>query len=423
MSQVTQSQPPDPQDGVRIPFGVVTLGIVSFLTDLSSETIFAVLPIYFISVIGGTALALGIMEGLADFAASSLDLVSGYVSDRTGKRKWIAFSGYALSATAKSMLVLVSSAAGIMAFRVIERLGKSIRGAPRDAMLGAMAPKKSRGLSFGLHKALDKAGAVIGPFLAYLVLARFGSTSTTFYALFLVALIPAVIAVAVLGIFVRDRTVAVRRRRSIRETLQTLGPRYQRYLAATAVFSLGYFSFAFLLLKAKAVGFEAQDQALLYGLFNLVFTIVSIPIGWLGDRVGRRIVVITSYLVYAGMAAGLMIADSRAAVSLMFVVYGVFYAMDEGQAKAYLADLSEDDTRATAIGIYGFVTGLTYLPASLIAGALWAYGPGWTFAFAIGTSFSALALFLLTSESRPTEGRRPASAEIGRPTNGPTDGS
>lgn len=402
MSQVTQSPPSDPPDGHRIPFGVVILGLVSFLTDLSSETIFAVLPIYFISVVGGTALVLGIMEGLADFAASSLDLASGYVSDRSGKRKWIAFTGYALSTTAKTLLLLVTSAAGVVAFRVIERLGKSIRGAPRDALLAGLAPKKRRGVSFGLHKALDKAGAVIGPFLAYLVLVKYGSTAATFHTLFIVALIPAMLAVAVLGIFVKERPVsAIPQRRTILETWHLLGPRYRRYLAATAVFSLGYFSFAFLMLKAKTVGFEAQNQALLYGLFNVVFTVVSIPIGMLGDRIGQRTIVIISYLTYTGMATGLMLANSQAAVIGMFVVYGVFYAMNEGQAKAYLSELSEDDTRATAIGVYGFVTGLMYLPASLIAGALWSYGPAWTFAFAIGTSCSALALFLLTSASQP----------------------
>ena len=302
------------------------------------------------------------------------------------------------------MLLVASSVAGVMAFRVIERLGKSVRGAPRDALLAAMAPKNSRGFSFGLHKALDKAGAVVGPFLAYLVLDRFGSTPGTFYRLFAAALIPAVLAVAVLAIFVKDRAVEVRRRLSLRKTLKALGPRYRSYLAATAVFSLGYFSFAFLMLKAKSVGFEAKDQALLYGLLNLVFTIVSIPVGWLGDRVGRRTIVIASYLVYAGLAGGFLIAASKGVVLAMFVMYGVFYAMDEGQAKAYLADLSEDENRATAIGIYGFVTGLIYLPASLIAGALWAFGPQWTFAFAMGTSISALTLFLLTSESQASRG-------------------
>lgn len=404
MSHPTTSEQSKLRTGEQIPLGVVTLGLVSFLTDVSSETIFAVLPIYFVAVIGGSTLILGIMEGLADFASSSLDLAAGHFSDRTGKRKWIAFSGYALSAGAKSLLLFASSVVGVMAFRVIERIGKSIRGAPRDALIAAMSPKSSRGLSFGLHKALDKAGAVVGPFLAYLALDRFGSNPDTYYWLFVAALIPAMLAVAVLGIFVKDRAVQVRPHWSIRETLKALGPRYRSYLAATAVFSLGYFSFAFLMLKAKSVGFEAREQALLYGLINLVFTIVSIPVGWLGDRIGRRTIVIASYLVYASMAAGLLIATSKGIVLAMFVVYGVFYAMDEGQAKAYLADLSQDDNRATAIGIYGFVTGLVYLPASLIAGGLWTLGPQWTFAFAMVTSVSALVLFLLTSESQASRG-------------------
>jgi MFS family permease len=398
------SKPREPRNGGRIPFEVIALGVVSFLTDVSSETIFAVLPIYFIAVIGGSTLALGAMEGMADFASSSLDLASGYVSDRTGKRKGIALSGYSLSTMAKSILLFTSSVAGVVLFRIVERFGKSIRGAPRDALLAAIAPSRKRGVSFGIHKALDKAGAVVGPFLAYLILDRFGSAADTFHGLFLAALIPAVIAVVVLAVFVKDRPVEVRQRASVRETLRALGPRYQAYLAATAVFSLGYFSFAFLMLKARAVGFEIKDQALLYGFFNLVFTIVSIPIGWLGDRVGRRAIVSTSYLVYACMAGGLLIADSKATVIAMFFIYGVFYAMDEGQAKAYLADLSEDKNRATAIGIYGFVTGLIYLPASLIAGWLWGYGPHWTFAFAVGTSLSALVLFLFTSESRLSRG-------------------
>jgi MFS family permease len=404
MERTTDSTQPD-QRGGKLPLEVVVLGIVSFLTDVSSETIFAVLPIYFIAVIGGTTVALGIMEGLADFASSSLDLVSGHLSDRTGKRKWIAFSGYGLSATAKSLLLFAASSAGVMAFRVIERLGKSIRGAPRDAILAAISPQKSRGLSFGVHKALDKAGAVVGPFLAYLALDRFDSSANTFYGLFLAALIPAVLAVAVMGLFVKDRPVEARRKASVRKTLAALGLPFHFYLAATAVFSLGYFSFAFLLLKAKTVGFEAKDQALLYGLFNLVFTLVSIPIGWIGDRIGRRMIVIASYIVYACMAAGFLMASSQAVVLAMFVLYGVFYAIDEGQSKAYISDLSKDENRATAIGIYGFVTGLVYLPASLIAGVLWFYGPQWTFAFAICTSVLALVLFLNTSNGRQTPAR------------------
>jgi MFS family permease len=395
MSNLTKSELRLPRRQGGIPLEVIALGAVSFLTDLSSETIFAVFPIYFIAVMGGSALALGLIEGLADFASSSLDLASGYASDRTGKRKWIAVSGYSVSTLAKSILLFAASTGGILAFRVIERLGKSIRSAPRDALLAAIAPKQSRGLAFGVHKALDKTGAVVGPFLAYLVLDRFGSTRGTFQVLFLAALVPAAVAVVVLATCVKDRPVEVRQRTSIRSTLGALGPRYRAYLMATVLFSLGYFSFAFLMLKAQTVGFEVKDQALLYGLFNLVFMVVSVPIGWLGDRIGRRAIVIVSYVLYACMAAGFLMANSQAAVVAMFLIYGVFYAMDEGQAKAYLADLSEDENRATAMGVYGIVTGLAYLPASLIAGWLWGFGPQWTFAFAVGTSLSALAVFLV----------------------------
>jgi MFS family permease len=216
--------------------------------------------------------------------------------------------------------------------------------------------------------------------------------------------VPAVLATAVFAFFVKDRTVASPRRLSVRQTFTALGRPYRRYLTATAVFSLGYFSFAFLVLKAGSVGFEAREQVLLYGLFNLVFTIVSVPVGRLGDRLGRRTIVVASYIVYGAMAAGFAWADSRAAIAVLFVVYGVFYAMDEGQSKAFLADLSADETRATAIGIYGFVTGLVYLPASLIAGVLWSYGPAWTFAFAAATSAIALTLFLCSAESRSVRG-------------------
>ncbi len=375
---------------------VLALGLVSFLTDLSSEAIFAVLPIYFIQVAGGSAVLLGVMEGFADFAASSLDLVSGIVADRTGQRKRIAMAGYGLSTFSKSLLLVVAAAPGLVAFRVIERLGKSIRGAPRDALLTTISPRGSRGLSLGVHKAMDKSGAVLGPFLAYLVLNQFGATAATFSWLFIAALIPAMVAVGVLGTCVRERTIARRPSSGIRATFSRFDRRYWWYMGSAAVFSLGYFSFAFLMLKAQRIGFDASQQALLYGFFNLVFAVVSIPVGWIGDRAGRRIIVVASYLIYAGMLSGFLLFQSTAAVIAMFALYGVFYAMDEGQSKAYLADLSSEEDRATAIGMYGFVTGLMYLPASLIAGLLWSHGPGWTFAFAIFTSLTATVVFLMT---------------------------
>ena len=183
---------------------VVTLGVVSFLTDVSSEAIFAVLPIFLTSVLGAGTLVLGAMEGLADFAASSLDLASGYLSDRLGKRKAIAVLGYGLSSLAKVVLLLAATAGQVLAFRVVERLGKSIRGAPRDALLSGVAPKAKRGASFGLHKAFDKAGAILGPLVAYAILDRYGQSLEGFRTLFAVALVPAFASVAVLVFFVRE---------------------------------------------------------------------------------------------------------------------------------------------------------------------------------------------------------------------------
>ena len=379
-----------------VPREVVMLGVVSFLTDVSSEAIFAVLPLFLTSVLGASTLMLGAMEGSADFAGSSLDMASGYLSDRLAKRKSIAALGYGLSSVAKVVLLLATTATQVFAFRVVERLGKSIRGAPRDALLSGLAPKETRGASFGLHKAFDKAGAIVGPLIAYAILGWTGATREGFRTLFLVAVVPAFASVAVLFFFVREHVGPAHPRIPLREALRTLGPRYRHYLVSAGIFSLAYFSFAFLMLAAARVGFELRDVVLLYALFNVSFTVLSVPIGLLGDRIGRRAIIAISYVVYAVMAVGFALVDSKIGVVALFLLYGVFYAIDEGQSKAYLADLTPEATRATAIGTYGFVTALVYLPASILAGWLWnSAGPAVTFSVGAGIALVALAHFLL----------------------------
>ena len=354
-----------------VPHEVVILGVVSFLTDVSSEAIFAVLPLFLTTVLGASALVLGAMEGVADFAASSLDMASGYLSDRLGKRKSIATLGYSLSSLAKVLLIFASTAGQVFAFRVVERLGKSLRGAPRDALLAGLAPAKGRGASFGLHRSLDKAGAILGPLLAYALLGHFGESVKGVRTLFAMAVVPAVAAVALLLFFVRERAGRGRAQIPVGEAIRTFGPQYCHYLASAGIFSMAYFSFAFLMLAAARSGFGLKDVVLLYALFNVSFTLVSVPIGRISDRIGRRALIASSYGLYAIVAAGFTVVNSKPGVILLFLLYGVFYAIDEGQTKAYLADLTQDELRATAIGAYGFVTGLVYLPASLLAGALW----------------------------------------------------
>jgi MFS family permease len=377
------------------------LGLVSFLTDVSSEAIFAILPLFLTGVLGASTIALGTMEGLADFAASSLDLASGYASDRLGKRKGLAVFGYALSSTAKLVLLFAATTAQVFAFRIVERLGKSIRGAPRDALLAGIAPKATRGASFGVHKAFDKAGAIVGPLVAFALLDHFGQSLGSFRKLFLVALVPAFASVAVLVLFIPERKgEAVARRVPLREALRTLGPDFRHYLISAGLFSGAYFSYAFILLAAARAQFESKHIALLYALFNVSFTILSVPLGRLGDRIGRRAIIASSYALYGLLALGFLVTTSKAAVIVLFLVYGLFYAIDEGQTKAYIADLVPDGARATAIGTYGFVTALVYLPASLLAGGLWkAFGPRATFGVAAAIAFVALGYFLVFQNS------------------------
>jgi MFS family permease len=302
--------------------------------------------------------------------------------------------GYAASCAAKALLTFATGISQVVAFRVVERLGKSIRGVPRDALIASIAPRASRGAAFGAHKALDKAGAVVGPLCAYGMLSRLGHSPAAFRQVFTTALIPALASLAVLILFVRDRpskpTLA-----PLRSVLRSLDPRCRRFFVTSALFSCCYFSWAFLLLAAARAGFEPKDVALLYALFNASTTLCAVPVGRLSDRFGRRRTVAASYLLYAGIALGFAAAPSRAFTIVLVALYGVFVATNEGQSRAYVSDLTPSPSRATAIGAYGLVTGLAYLPASLAAGIVWTrVGPHAVFAGAAVVALSALVHFV-----------------------------
>ena len=372
---------------------VIKLGVVSFLTDVSSEMIFAVFAVFFATVAGGSSALLGLIEGLADFSASSLNYFAGRLSDRSGRRKWFAVAGYAFSTLAKLILLVSSSIVALGIFRVVERLGKGFRGPPRDAWLASLADKESRGFAFGVHKALDKAGAVIGPLVAYALLSWLGESASTYATLFLVAFVPAVISVLVLT-RTPEQPGVVHARESVRQNWQRLTPGFKRFLLPSAVFALAYFSLGFILLKAHEVGFGMTEVVLLYALFNATCVIAAPWVGRLGDRIGRTRIVLLGYAVYAGINVWLVFASSRWEVAAVFAVYGFFYAIDESQSKAFIADL-EPERRATAVGVYNFVVGVMYLPASLIAGALWAIAPSAAFAASTVLSVAAVGTFLL----------------------------
>ncbi len=216
------------------------------------------------------------------------------------------------------------------------------------------------------------------------MLDKLGQTAGTFKLIFIVALVPAVLSVLILAFFVKDRPVKKKPGMNFFKTYNSLGAGYKHYLKSAGIFSVAYFSFAFLLLKAYLIGFEIKDVVLMYALFNVSFLLSSIPIGRWGDKIGRRKIILLGYAIYAIMSLGFILASTKPLVILMFILYGIFFAIDEGQTRAYISDLSRKESRATAIGFYNFFTGLIYLPASLIAGALWKYaGPGYMFGFAV----------------------------------------
>jgi len=375
---------------------IFALGIVSFLTDVSSEMIFSVFSIFLTVILGASMIFFGTIEGLADFASSSLDYISGFISDRTGKRKRFAFLGYGFSTLAKSMLLFTNSVFLASAFRVIERLGKSFRGPPRDAWISSLTYKSNRGFSFGIHKALDKSGAVLGPFIAYWILTSLGQTASSFKFLFQVAIVPAIAAVILLAL-IKDKPAKPSKKEDIFKSYKKMGRDFNHYLYTAGIFSLAYFSFGFLLLKAYYVGFQIKDVVLLYALFNVAFVLVSAPIGKLGDRVGRKKIIALEYVVYLIMSLSFIFAASKIQVIFLFILFGVFYAIDEGQSKAYITDL-EKSRRGTAIGIYNFATGAIYLPASVIAGILWKINPNYAFIFSGLISIVALIFFVSRKE-------------------------
>ena len=380
------------KQSVKIHPDILKLGFVSFLTDLSSEMIFSVFAVFFTTITGASSALLGLVEGLADFSASSLNYFSGWLSDRTGQRKIFVIAGYGFCTLAKIILLVTSSIIGLSIFRVIERLGKGFRGPPRDAWLSNIADPATRGLSFGIHKALDKAGAVIGPLIAYGLLSNLGESAASYKTLFWVAFIPAVLSVVML-MLIKDKPSKPHSRENISQNWQSISPNFKQFLIPAGIFALAYYSLGFLLIKAHQVGFSIKDTVLLYALFNGICVVVAPIVGWLGDKIGRCYIIMLGYILYGAINISLIFAHTYWHIIILFAIYGVFYAIDESQIKAFIADL-EPERRATAIGIYNFVTGALYLPASLIAGALWLTKPTIVFGLATALSLTAAALFL-----------------------------
>ncbi len=302
-----------------------------------------------------------------------------------------------MSPLSKILFLLANSILALGLVRIVERLGKSFRGPPRDAWLSEVAAKEVRGYSFGIHKALDKAGAILGPIIAYLILSWFGQNVASFKIIFTVSAISALGAVIVL-FFMHDRPGISHEKENIFKSWTTLSSKFKIFLWPASIFALAYFSFGFLLLKAYAVGFAVKDIVLLYALFNISFVAVSAPIGKLGDIIGRKYILILGYLSYLLMSLGFIFATQKWQIIVLFIIFGIFYSIDEGQSKAFIADL-EGERRATAIGIYNFITGIFYFFASIIAGVLWTIDPNYSFVFACLATILAMIIFAIQTRN------------------------
>jgi MFS family permease len=379
----------------EIPRGVWALGIVSLLMDVSSEMIHALLPLYLVTVLGTSMLTVGMIEGIAEATASITKIFSGALSDRLGKRKLLAAIGYGLAAFTKPVFPLASSIGWLMAARFIDRVGKGIRGAPRDALIADIAPPELRGASFGLRQSLDTIGAFLGPLLA---IGLMFLAANNFTLVFWVAVIPAFLSFAVIVFAVSEpeRSPGVRTVKSPLSLpeLRRLGDGYWLVVIVATVFTLARFSEAFLLLRAQSVGLPLALVPAILVVMNIVYAFSAWPAGVLSDRIGRFGVLAAGFALLLLADLVLAIGGSVAGVTLGAGLWGLHMGLTQGLLATLVADTAPGELRGTAFGMFNLVTGLAMLAASVIAGGLWdAVGPQGTF-FA-GAVFTAAALAAL----------------------------
>jgi MFS family permease len=380
----------------RIPAGVWALGFVSLLMDISSEMIHALLPVYLVVGLGATALTVGVIEGIAEATASITRIFSGVLSDRIGKRKGLAVLGYGLAALTKPLFPLAPSVGWVMAARFLDRIGKGIRGAPRDALVADLSPPEVRGASFGLRQSLDTVGAFLGPLAAIGLMWLFADD---FVSVFWVAVIPAFAAFALILFAVREpkRAESLRPVRNPlgRRELARLGRAYWWVLGVGAVFTLARFSEAFLILRAEAAGLPLMLVPAVLVLMNIAYALSAYPAGALSDRTNRTTVLIAGLALLIVADLFLAFGHGLAAFGAGVVFWGVHMGFTQGLFAALVADAAPAELRGTAFGMFHLVTGIALLAASVIAGALWeAIGPQWT--FLAGAAFATAALCALS---------------------------
>ncbi|MBI4839338.1 MAG: MFS transporter [Nitrospirae bacterium] len=394
---------------------VFLAGLVSFFMDLSSEMIYPLVPIFLSIVLGVNKSVIGLIEGIAESTASLLKVFSGWLSDRMGKRKALMIAGYGISALSRPIVALSTLWGHVLAFRFVDRFGKGIRGAPRDAVIAESTPMAELGRSFGFHRSMDTLGAVIGPAVAFLILSIF---TGNFRLVFWLSMIPAIIAVSVIVFFIKERgqgsQVSVKsdsvsqKKLTLKTdtnlnpgTLEPLNPsffdwRFKVFVAVATLFALGNSSDVFLILRAANLGIKETQIPILYLSFNLIYSLISMPAGILADKFGKKRVILLGFILFGFIYWGFAGASQQWHIWALFMLYGIFMGLTEGVQKAFIGTIIPQNMKATGYGIFNTFTGLAMLPASIIGGWLWDnISPSATFYFGAVTAGSATLLFII----------------------------
>ena len=381
---------------------VFFLGIVSLLTDVSSEMIFTLIPLFLYNVLKTPFTIIGLVGGLTESVDAIFRIFSGWISDKVGKRKPLTVLGYSISTVAKPFMYLASSWGAVLGVRFSDRIGKGFRSSSRDALIADSVSAEERGKGFGLHRAMDTLGAVLGLAIAAIViyLVQGGDwqlSRETYQLIVLVGIVPAVLAVLVLLFFVHEKRRNLSPGSSSRPGLNLSGltagfdTRFKVFLVIMAIFTLGNSCDFFVILRAQNLEVSLVQVTLMLVLLNVIEATVSLPAGLLSDRLGRKRVITLGWFIYALVYLGFALASSPWQIWLLFACYGIYYGIIEGVARAFVADLVVEEKRGTAYGLYHGVVGITLLPASLLAGWLWqAYSPAAPFYLGAALAFLAM---------------------------------
>lgn len=376
---------------------VLILSIISFVNDIASDMIYPLLPL-FISTIGGTAKVLGVIEGVGETIASLLKLFSGYLSDVFKKRKPLAVFGYLLSNILRPLYFFANTWVWVFFIRLLDRVGKGIRTAPRDALIANSVSEKDRAKAFSFHRSLDNLGALIGPFIAMFLLSIFNNDVKL---VFLISIIPS-LAVIIFLFFIKEDKTAVADSKPVFKpadllTLKNFSKKTKLFFLSVFIFTLGNSSDAFLILRLKESGVDIVYIPLLWGIFNLIKSLGNYPAGILADKYGKRKMILIGWIIYGGVYLLMGLLTTKGAVISVFLLYGLYYSLTEGVERAFLADLVPQEYRGSAYGVYNFAIGISALPASIIFGFLWDKF-SYQVAFFLGAFFSffALIIFIIT---------------------------